>query len=62
MLLWTIVALLVAAYCIARAIWDLRQRQYVWAALGFLSAAAILLTPVQTHAVKFDLPIAGASN
>lgn len=56
MQMWTIVALLAAAYCIARAILDLRQRQYVWAMLGLFAAAAIVFTPVQTHAVKVELP------
>ncbi|HEX6741077.1 MAG TPA: hypothetical protein VF079_04700 [Sphingomicrobium sp.] len=57
MALWTIMSLGVAAFCVARAIDDLRRRRYAWAALGFVAAAAILLTPVQTHAVKLDLPM-----
>lgn len=57
MLLWTIVSLGVAAYCLARGILDIRQQRYVWAVLGMAAAAAILLTPVQTHAVKLDLPM-----
>jgi hypothetical protein len=57
MLMWTIVALLTAAYCIVRAILDIRQRQYVWAAVGFILSAAILFMPVQTHAVKVELPL-----
>jgi hypothetical protein len=28
----------------------------VWSALGFLCAAGLILTPVQTHAVKLDFP------
>jgi hypothetical protein len=51
-----IIALVTVAYCIARAVVDLRQKRYVWAAAGILCGAAILLTPIQTHAVKLDLP------
>ena len=57
MLAWTIVAIAAAAYCIARGVVDLRQRRYAWGAIGIFAGAAILLTPVQTHAVKMDLPI-----
>src|SRR2546427_571036 len=33
MLLWTMLALAAAAYCVARAVKDFRDRKYVWAAL-----------------------------
>lgn len=56
MLIWTVAAATVALYCIARAVVDLRQRRYVWGALGFASAVLILFTPIQTHAVKTNLP------
>jgi hypothetical protein len=45
-------------YCIARAVVNIRRKQYIWGALGIASAAVFLLLPVQTHAVKVDLPIA----
>ena len=48
-----------AAYCVARAILDIRQRRYVWAAFGFLAAVAILTMPIPTHAVKVDIPLSG---
>jgi hypothetical protein len=54
MLALTIVAFAVAAYCIVRAVIDLREKKYLWAAFGIFAAAAILLTPIQTHAVKVD--------
>lgn len=38
---------------------DLRARRYVWGAVGLVSAGVFLLTPIQTHAVKVDLPVAG---
>ena len=57
---WMIALFFGAAYCIARAILDLRQRRYVWAAFGFLAAVAILTVPIPTHAVKMDIPLNGA--
>lgn len=57
-LLWNIAALAAAIYCIAKAVIDLRARRYGWGIVGLLSAAVFLLTPIQTHAVKVDLPVA----
>ena len=45
-----------AIYCLARAVVDLRSRRYWWAAAALLSLVGILTVPVQTHAVKIDLP------
>jgi hypothetical protein len=56
MLAWIIAALAAGIYCVVRAILDLRQRRYAWSAVGFLCAAGLLLTPIQTHAVKYDVP------
>jgi hypothetical protein len=57
MLAFTIVTLAATGYCIARGIADLRAKKYVWAALGIVVAGALLMTPIQTHAVKMDLPL-----
>ena len=57
MLPFTMVAFAVAAYCIVRAVIDLREKRYIWAVIGILAGAAILLTPIQTHAVKVELPV-----
>ena len=54
--IWSLAALLAGIYCIARAIVALRMRKYVWGVMGIASAAIFLLTPIQSHAVKFDLP------
>ena len=54
---WLLASLAATIYCVARAIVDLRQRRYVWAAVGAISAAILLLTPVKTHAVKVELPL-----
>lgn len=56
--LWSFAALVAAIYCIAKAVIDLRSRRYAWGIVGLLSAGAFLMTPVQTHAVKVDLPAA----
>lgn len=55
-LLWAFATLLAAVYCIIKAIIDLRARRYAWGILGLASAAVFLLAPIQTHAVKMDLP------
>lgn len=48
--------LLVAVYCGVQTIRDFRARNYLMAALGCLCVAAILFMPMQSRAVKFDLP------
>ena len=56
MTLWSLAALLLAGvYCISRAVADLRLRKYGWGIFGIFSVAVLLLTPIETHAVKFDL-------
>jgi hypothetical protein len=49
-----------AIFCIARAIWDLKQRRYGWALAGFASGAALILAPIPSHAVKIELPLSSA--
>jgi hypothetical protein len=55
-ILWPVAASAAAIYCIAKALIDLRARRYAWGIVGLASAAVLLLTPIQTHAVKIDLP------
>lgn len=55
--MWNIAALVAAVYCVATAVINLRARRYVWGIVGLLSAAVFLVTPIQTHAVKVDLPV-----
>ena len=55
------IALGVAAlYGLARGIMDLRQGRYWWGATallcGALCGAALLRTPIPSHAVKLELP------
>ncbi len=59
--IWPFLLLLVAIYCLARAVSDIRQKNYVWAAFGLLSAAAIFLLPMENHTIKVDLPAPSSS-
>jgi hypothetical protein len=54
---WTIAVLAAATYCIIRGVIDLRERRYVWATIGIVCGALLLLTPIESRAIKFDLPI-----
>jgi len=56
MTVWMIPLLFSVGYCLARGVQDLRRKKYGWAILGLLSGAALLLTPIDTHATKWDLP------
>ena len=58
MLFWTLAGALAALHCVARGVQDLRQKRYIWGALGIVSGAILLLTPIgaQTHTIKIDLP------
>ncbi len=58
---WMIAMSAAVIYCIVRGVADLRQRHYVWGALGIASGALLLLVPEPTHAVKIDLPGPAAS-
>ncbi|RIA45723.1 hypothetical protein DFR49_0248 [Hephaestia caeni] len=58
MMWWSAACAIAAIYCVVRGIVDLRRKHYSWGVVGLASGAVLLLTPVQTHAVKIDLPIA----
>ncbi|NWK98098.1 hypothetical protein DM806_21030 [Sphingobium lactosutens] len=53
---WVIALLFAALVLLVRAFVDARKRQYLWAVASFAGALAILCAPIQTHAVKIDLP------
>lgn len=55
---WTIAAFAAGIYCIVRGVADLRQRKYIWGALGIVSAAVFLAMPVPDRA---DLPTLSAT-
>ena len=50
----------VTIYCCCQVARDRRQEQYGWAAfaavLGLASFLLVLTTPIETHAVKIELP------
>ncbi|WP_353468561.1 hypothetical protein [Sphingomonas faeni] len=60
LLLLSVAALVAAIYCITKAVIDLRAGRYVSGSIGLRSAVVFLMTPIQTHAVKVDLPVAGS--
>jgi hypothetical protein len=45
-----------AVFCGVRAVLDFRQRRYWWAFAGLASSVVILASPIQTQAIKIDLP------
>lgn len=53
----TIIFLICGIFSIARGIADLRRRRFVWGGLGLFAGLLLLLTPVPTQTVNFDLPI-----
>ncbi len=58
MMSWLAVPVLVALFCLVRAVLDLRAKRYVWAVLSLVGAGALLAMPVPTHSVLVDLPAA----
>jgi bacteriorhodopsin len=56
---WQFVALVAAMgiFCIVRGLFDLRARRYAWGAIGVVIGLVVVCAPVQTHAVKVDLPV-----
>ena len=60
LLFWNMAALMAAIYCVTKAVIDLRGGRYGWGIIGLLSAVVFSVTPIQTHAVKIDLPVAGS--
>jgi hypothetical protein len=51
------VMLLAVAFCIVRAVFDFRARRYAWGALGLIAGLTLVVTPIPTQAVRFDLPV-----
>jgi hypothetical protein len=45
-------------YCVAQMIRDVRAKRYAWAAAAAIAAILLLMMPIQTHAMKVDLPMA----
>ncbi|WP_176495317.1 hypothetical protein [Sphingomonas sp. HMP6] len=59
-MLQAIVLLMAWVYCVVQTIRDFRRRSYLMATVGvlFVVAIAVFVTiPIETHAVKIDLPM-----
>jgi hypothetical protein len=56
MMLWMWGIAAIGFFCVLRGILDVRERRYVWGAFGIVAGLVLLLTPISTQAVKFDLP------
>jgi len=54
-LVWTWAALAAIICCAVRAILDIRQQRYVWAALGVATAAVIILAPLRPISVTIPI-------
>jgi hypothetical protein len=48
-----------SAYRIVGRVMELRQRRFIWGALGIVSGLLLTLTPIESRVVKLDLPIVG---
>jgi len=53
--MWLWLPVLVGIYCAIRGGLDLRDGKYLWGAIGLVCAAALLLTPIRSRAVKYDV-------
>lgn len=56
--MWFMALLGVALFCIVQAVRDIRAKNYAWGIAAAIAGAVILAMPVQTTAVKIDLPAA----
>ena len=52
---------LAGLYCLVRAVMDLKHHRFVWGVVGLICAGLILLTPMSSQAVKYDLPRSAAN-
>ena len=55
--LWAFAAVAACLYCVVRGIMDCRRGNYVWGLFGIASGLILAFIPIQTHAVKVDLPV-----
>jgi hypothetical protein len=54
--LWMVMVGIAGLYCLVRGVNDLRHKRFVWGAIGLACGGFLLLTPIQSQAVKYDLP------
>ena len=60
-MLWTIAAFAAGLFSVIQGIASFRSGKRLWGAFGVVSGLALLLTPVQTRAIKIDFPAANAT-
>jgi hypothetical protein len=53
--IWQWAILGVGIFCLARGVTDFVDDRYLWGLLGILAGLFLLLTPIPTEAMKFDL-------
>lgn len=56
-MVWPAILLLVAVYCLVQIVRDVRARNYSMAAAGGICLALLVLVPIQSSAVKLDVPM-----
>ena len=54
--IWAWALLAVAIYCATQAVRDFRRGNHAMAAAGAACALVLLLIPIQSQAIKLDLP------
>lgn len=62
--IWILMPYVIGIYCSAQAVGDFRAKRYGWAVAGALFAVVLFVSgfPVQTHAVKVEMPPAVGPN
>lgn len=53
---WLAIILVAGLFCVTRGVIDLVHRKFVWGVIGLAIGCAIFALPIQSHAVKVDLP------
>ena len=54
---WLLFPLFVSVYCMIQMVRDLRRRNYLFAALGAVCVLLLWLVPIESNAIKLDLPV-----
>ncbi len=54
---WLLIPLFVSVYCMIQTVRDLRRRNYLVAALGAVCVLLLWLVPIESNAIKLDLPV-----
>ena len=54
---WLLIPVFVSVYCMIQMVRDLRRRNYLFAALGAVCVLLLWLVPIESNAIKLDLPV-----